>query len=47
LALHAISCGIVARVTPTCVTLEKLAAVQEFEKRGGAPTDTSPAIPKF
>lgn len=39
--------GIVAHVTLTSVTLEKLAAVQELEKPPAAPKGAAPAIPKF
>ena len=39
--------GLVAHVTPTCVTLEKPALLQEFEKQSGTSKDTAHAIPKF
>lgn len=39
--------GIVAHITPTCVTLEKLALIQEFEKQNGAPKEPPAAIPRF
>ncbi len=39
--------GLVAHVTPTGVTLEKLSVIQEFEKQSGTPKDAAPAIPKF
>lgn len=39
--------GVVAHVTLTSVTLEKLAAIQELGKPPSAPKGAAPAIPKF